>query len=81
LERYLLSIRGDLVTSKKTAFALRIVTALNNSQRPESRDVALLRAYCPDHRYLPIEEVAGIAIQEMLESHKRKRQRTFGLQN
>jgi hypothetical protein len=34
----------------KTAVALRVLTAINNRETPEERDLALLRAYCPDDR-------------------------------
>jgi hypothetical protein len=68
------------MTTKRTAVALRVLTAINGRQRPEARDVALLRAYSPDHRNLPTDELACLVIQELLIQRRRKRQRAAGLQ-
>ena len=62
------------MTTEKTAVALRVLTAINNRQYPEERDVLLLRAYCPDQRDLPPDELACIVIQEMYERQKRERE-------
>ena len=48
----------------KTAVALRVLSAINNRQQPEERDLVLLRAYCPDTRNLSPDEMACIVIQE-----------------
>jgi len=54
----------------KTAVALRVLTAINERKEPEDRDVALLRAYCPDHRDLDPDEMACMVIQQALEARK-----------
>jgi hypothetical protein len=83
LELYLqesLRIDSEAMTTKRTATALRILTAINNRQRPEQRDVTLLRAYCPDHRNLPTDELACVVIEELLQQHRQKRKRAMGVQ-
>jgi hypothetical protein len=54
------------MTTEKTAVALRVLTAINRREEPEPRDVTLLRAYYPDHRDWPADELACFVIEEML---------------
>ena len=62
------------MTTEKTAVALRVLTAINQKQEPDPKDVTLLRAYCPDHRDLPPDELACVVIQAVYERHKRERE-------
>ena len=61
------------MTADKTALALRVLTAINNKQEPEERDVFLLRAYYPAPRDHDPDELACIVIQEALDRKAEKR--------
>ena len=58
------------MTTEKTAVALRVLMAYNQRQTPEEREVALLRAYCPEQRDWPADELACHVIDEMLKRKK-----------
>ena len=60
------------MTTEKTAVALRVLTAYNQRQQPDERDVLLLRAYCPQYPDMSPDEMACIVIQEMIERQKGK---------
>ncbi len=62
-----------LITTEKTAVALRILTAFNKKRHPEERDVVLLRAYCSDDRETPIDELACKVVRELYERAKARR--------
>jgi hypothetical protein len=61
------------LTTDKTAVALRVLTAINRKQEPDPKDVVLLRAYCPEGRDLPSDEMACMVIQDVLKVLKKKR--------
>ncbi|MCU1337773.1 MAG: hypothetical protein JWO19_3354 [Bryobacterales bacterium] len=61
------------MTTAKTIVAVRVLTAINNKQHPEERDVFLLRAYCPDQRDLAPDELACAVIQEAMERRQEAR--------
>ena len=54
------------MTTEKTAVALRILTAFNEKRHREER-VVLLRAYCPDDRETPIDQLACRIVWELYE--------------
>ena len=58
------------MTTERTAVALRVLTAINHKEEADPRDVALLRAYCPEGRELDLDELACMAIQQTLETRK-----------
>jgi len=62
------------MTTEKITVARRIRAAINNYQDPEPRDVALLRAYCPDYRDLLPDELACTVIEEMVKRNEEERQ-------
>jgi len=68
------------MTTDKTAVALRVLTAYNQRQHPNERDVLLLRAYCPTYPDMSPDEMACIVIQEMIERQKGKRTGVNGQQ-
>jgi len=61
------------MTTEKTKVALRVLTALNEKRDPDPKDLALLRAYCPEGRDLGPDELACMAIQQALEARKARR--------
>ena len=61
------------MTTEKTKVALRVLTTLNEKRNPDQKDVALLRAYCPDGRDLDLDELACMAIQQALAARKEQR--------
>jgi hypothetical protein len=63
------------VTTDKTAVALRVLTALNDKQEPDPKDVVLLRADCPDGRDVDLDEVACMVIQDVLKAKREWRVR------
>jgi len=66
--------RGAFVTTDKTAVALRILGAINKRQHPEEKDIALLRAYCPDTRDLAPDEMACLVIQQSIQERHKARE-------
>jgi len=58
------------MTTEKTALALRVLTAYNQRQHPDERDVLLLRAYCPMYPDMSPDEIACLVIQEMIDRQK-----------
>jgi len=58
------------MTSDETGVALRILTAINNRNDPDARDVLLLCLYFPDESYLEPDELACLVIQRALDSRK-----------
>src|SRR4051812_45825561 len=63
------------MTTEKTAVAIRVLTAINNRKMPADRDVALLRAYCPDDRDMEPDEMACIVIQRTHQAKKEAREK------
>jgi len=68
------------MTTEKTAIALRVLTAVNLKQQPDPKDVALLRAYCPEGSALDADELACMVIQEVthLSLVRRERLKSVG---
>lgn len=62
------------MTTDKTAVALRILSAINKRQHPEEKDIALLRAYCPDSRDLAPDEMACLVIQQSIQARQKARE-------
>jgi len=58
------------MTTEKTKVALRVLTAINEKRDPDPKDIALLRAYCPEGRHVDLDELACMAIQQALETRK-----------
>ena len=61
------------MTTEKTAVALRVLTAINHKLEPDPKDIALLRAYCPEGRDSDLDELACMAIQQALAARKERR--------
>ena len=62
------------LTTDLTAIARRVLAAINDRKPPEDGDVALLRAYYPDHSDCDPDELACIVIQEGLKARMDARQ-------
>ena len=58
------------MTSEQTAVAVRVLTAINNRENPDERDLLLLCLYCPDHANLEPDELACTVIQQALAARK-----------
>lgn len=54
--------------------ALRVLTAVNKRQHPDPKDVALLRAYCPEGRDLDVDDMACMAIEQALRVKREHRE-------
>jgi len=54
------------MTTERTTIALRVLTAINNREKPTDADVFLLHLYCPGNDGLDPDELACLVIQDAI---------------
>ena len=59
------------MTSRQTTVAIRVLRAINEREKPDPADVALLRTYLPDHYSDEPDELACAVILATLELRKK----------